>query len=406
VSVGAITNAQHGAAERALLAMHFNATTPENEMKWGVVAPTVGAYDFAAADAIAAFAVAAGLRLRMHTLLWGRLQLPSDLATEVAAASDPAARLRELIDAHLRTMTARYGDRAAVWDVVNEPLAVASGDYDANLFYETLGPGYITEAFRRMRALAPIAKLFLNEFLLGVPSAKADALVALVRDLRAADVPVDGVGIQAHFFPALPLPDPAALETLLRALGDTGVEVELTEVDVSIWHFRDDPDPFARQGEYYGAVSAACMAVPACRGITTWGLTDDETWLDTFPPFDAFAPNAPLLFDAAFQAKPAYFAVRDAVAARAVPFAEQARALRRAYREARRSRALAHPGGRSAIRDGARALRRAHRALRREDFARGCVALAAAGEVLAAAAGSAQPTTVAAVAALRADLDC
>jgi hypothetical protein len=175
---------------------------------------------------------------------------------------------------------------------------------------------------------------------------------------------------------------------------------------VSIWHFRDDPDPLARQAEYYGAVSAACMAVPACRGITMWGLTADETWLDTFPPFDAFAPNAPLLFDAALQPKPAYFAVRDAAAVRAVPFADEARVLRRAYREARRSMALAHPGGRAAVRDGARALRRAYRALRREDFAGGCVALAAADGILAAATGSAQPDLLAAVAAMRADLDC
>src|SRR5215470_13409993 len=58
VFVGAIRNQFQTAAERELLARHFNATTPENEMKWGVIAPTVGHYDFAPADAIADFAKA------------------------------------------------------------------------------------------------------------------------------------------------------------------------------------------------------------------------------------------------------------------------------------------------------------------------------------------------------------
>ena len=83
VFVGTITNRDHGPAERALLAQHFNATTPENEMKWGAIAPTVGTYAFTDADAIADFAAANGLRLRGHALVWGRLQLPQDLAAQV-----------------------------------------------------------------------------------------------------------------------------------------------------------------------------------------------------------------------------------------------------------------------------------------------------------------------------------
>jgi endo-1,4-beta-xylanase len=410
VFVGAITNQYQTAADRALLAAHFNATTPENEMKWGVIAPTVGSYDFAPADAIAEFASANALRLRGHTLVWGRLQLPQDLAAQVAAAPDPAAHLRALMMAHFETMIGRYGDRVRVWDVVNEPLAIFSGAYDANIFYQTLGPGYVADAFTLARALDPDAELFLNEFFLTLPGEKADAFVTLVRDLRAAGVPIDGVGIQAHFFPGLPLVDPAALATLVQSLGDLGVKVELTEVDVSLWHFRNDPDPLARQAEFFGRVATACLEVPACQAITFWGLIDSETWLDTFPPFDAFKPNAPVLFDGARAPKPAYFAVRDAVAARAVPFRDQAAALLARYDESAQAGTLvgseAGREARHALRQGRGALARALRLLARARFAAACERLGRVGDVLALATGVSAPSLRDAVLTLRTDLRC
>src|SRR5262245_896188 len=62
VHVGAIDNRNHDATERAALATHFNAVTPENEMKWGAIAPTVGSYDFTDADTITTFAADHDLR--------------------------------------------------------------------------------------------------------------------------------------------------------------------------------------------------------------------------------------------------------------------------------------------------------------------------------------------------------
>ena len=61
------------------------------------------------------------VRLRGHALVW-KQQLPANLEDTVEAASDPAAKLRELIDEHLSTVVPRYRDVVAVWDVVNEPL--------------------------------------------------------------------------------------------------------------------------------------------------------------------------------------------------------------------------------------------------------------------------------------------
>jgi endo-1,4-beta-xylanase len=410
VFVGAIANQHQTPDERALLARHFNATTPENEMKWGVIAPTVGDYDFAPADEVADFAAANDLRLRGHTLVWGRLQLPQDLAADVGGSVDPAARLRDRMGAHFETMLGRYGDRVRLWDVVNEPLDVFTGAYDANLFFQTLGAGYVAEAFTRAHALAPDAELFLNEFFLTLPGEKADALVALVKSLRQAGVPIHGVGVQAHFFPGLPLVDPAAIKALAQALGDTGVAVELTEVDVSIWHFRDDPDPLARQAEFYDAVVSACLDVPACRAITLWGLDDGGTWLDGFAPFDAFAPNAPTLFDAGLAQKPAYFAVRDAVARRAPSFLAHAQALATGFHDAFEGGGLRPAArgrrGRAQIRRIRRALAMTTRRIERERYPRACDALARARATLATTTGPSSPDVRLAAALLAGELRC
>ncbi len=402
VHVGATAARDQSPAVRALLATHFTAVTAENAMKWGVVAPLVGVYDVADADEIAGFAAANGLRLRGHTLLWGRLQLPADLDAQVGAAADPAARLRELVRAHVETMTRRYGGRVALWDVVNEPFDALTGDLDGNLFFRTLGPGWIAEAFTLARALDPDAELVVNEFSLSYPSPKLDALAQTVSMLRAAGVPIDGIGLQAHFFPFFPLPSRQAFEEALRALGSLGIPLELTELDVSLWHFRADPDPLARQAAFYADVVGACMAVPACRAVTLWGVHDGESWLDHFPPFDQAAPNAPLLFDTALQPKPAYAAVRDAVRTRATPFFAQARALRGALVDARKARAVTG----APARVSAKRLGRAGRYLRRGRFAVGCAQLGLADAALAGSVGPAAAALRARLASLRADLAC
>jgi endo-1,4-beta-xylanase len=335
VFVGTTIGSPDLPAEQATIPRDFNSITTENAMKWGELAPTVGNYDFADADAIADFAASAGVRLRGHTLMW-KHQLPADLEDTVEAASDPAAKLRELIDEHLSTVVPRYRDVVAVWDVVNEPLNEFTGNLDLNIFGRTLGETYIDEAFRQVHELDPDARLVLNEFFLtygfGTPfEGKTRGFLDLVERLLDRGVPIHGVGVQAHFnglVPTLiPLPTRDEFEGFLRELADLGVFVELTELDVSTNYFRGDPDPFARQAEFYGEVVAACMAVPRCTAVTTWGIDDSRTWLDRWELSAPLAPHEPLLFDASLEPKPAYFAVRDAVAAREGPFYQRASAL-------------------------------------------------------------------------------
>jgi endo-1,4-beta-xylanase len=88
-----------------------------------------------------------------------------------------------------------------------------------------------------------------------------------------------------------------------------GLLVEITELDLPLVIFSLDAEPLASQAQAYADVFAACLAVSACRGVTTWGVTDADSWLDDFDLLRFFAPNQPLLFDADGLPKPAYDAV-------------------------------------------------------------------------------------------------
>jgi endo-1,4-beta-xylanase len=309
IYVGAATSpAELASGVDAIVARDFDSLTAENQMKWSGVAPAPGVYDFGPADALVDFAEANGMRVRGHTLVWGRSNGPPVwLGADLAAAPDPAAHLRDLMLDHIDTVAGRYAGRIESWDVVNEPLAFTSGALDAsNPYFRLLGEGYIAEAFHAARAVDPNAKLFLNEFATERIPEKFAGLVALVEGLLADGVPIDGVGFQGHF---LTRPDRAALEAQLRTFAEMGLLVEITELDLPLVIFSRDVDPLASQAQAYADVFAACLAVSACRGITTWGVTDADSWLDDFDLLRFFAPNQPLLFDADGLPKPAYDAV-------------------------------------------------------------------------------------------------
>lgn len=320
--IGAAIDAPPEPAAEAIYPAQFNSVTAENAHKWGPLSDGLGRYDFSRGDQVVAFAEANGARVRGHTLFWGRGPLPADLAGQIAAAPDPAGRAREILVEHVGAVVGHYAGRIHSWDVVNEPLDFFTGNPDPNIMFRQLGIDYIGEAFRAAHAADPGAQLFLNEFFQDYQGEKARAFLSLAADLLAEGVPIHGVGIQGHISPGpdqLMPPDPAAFQAFLAELAALGLAVEITELDVSIFFFRGAADPLAEQARVYGELVGACIAVPACQGVTLWGIEDGDTWLDRTFPSSVVAPNRPLLFDEDLEPKPAWFATRDAIAGRIVP---------------------------------------------------------------------------------------
>jgi endo-1,4-beta-xylanase len=284
-----------------LAAEQFSQATPENAMKWGLVEPQRGLFDWGGADALVAFAQAHGQKVRGHTLLWHN-QMPGWLS----GGNWKAADLKAVIAGHIVTEVGRYRGKIYAWDVVNEPFN-DDGTWRSTLFYDTLGKGYIADAFKSAHAADPQAKLYLNDYNVEGINPKSDALYELAKSLKQAGVPIDGVGFQGHFDLQYPFPNDFADN--LRRFADLGLEVAVTELDVRM-ETPATPDKLAAQADYYRQTVQACLAVQACVGITVWGFADTYSWVPyTFP-----GQGAADLWDDNFGPKPALAAVQQALA--------------------------------------------------------------------------------------------
>ena len=288
------------------LLSHFSSLTPENALKIYSIQNERGVWKFADADAVVDFAVEHDMEIRGHTLVWAQDQFTPGW---LKAITDPA-ELRSVTAEYIETVMGRYSDRIHRWDVVNEPLASTGTAGSGSVWEEVLGPDWIAEVFAVAHAADPSAELWLNEYGTDWVPGKHEALVSLVKRLLDDGVPIYGVGLQTHRLSTVG-PSRVLMTRQLRDFADLGLKVAITELDVVTK--ASDPDPLPVQAAAYARVVDSCLAVPACEEITTWGVTDAETWLNGMPQF--FGPTRPLLFDRRFKPKPAFEAVRDALAA-------------------------------------------------------------------------------------------
>ncbi len=286
-----------GTQFRAVLASEFSVLTPENDMKFDRLRPAPSAFDFTRADALVGFAEANGMAVRGHTLVWHR-QLASWLTAGVWTPDEARALLEE----HVTTVTQHYRGRIAAWDVVNEALA-DDGSLRSGIWYDHLGREYIELAFQWAHAADPEAALFYNDYSLEWGGAKTDSAFALLSDLVARGVPVHGIGFQAHFQVGQ-LPSQDDLVAVFKRFAELGLGVHITELDIRI-PLPATADDLETQAESYARVAGACLSVPACDMLVMWGFTDADSWIPgAFPGF-----GQALIFTAAYQPKPAYWAL-------------------------------------------------------------------------------------------------
>jgi endo-1,4-beta-xylanase len=321
---------------RDTFAREFDSLTPENELKLASLQPHRGRFDFSTADEVVDFARRHDRAVHGHALVWG-LSLPLWLVDHGAtdalglrlapmvlprlpgalgrAVNNGATlltgwrrdELLAIMTTHIRTVMHHFAGTVGEWDVVNEPMA-ADGTLSPSIWERFIGPDYIGVALRAARAADPKAKLFINEYGVEGPGRKLEGLVRLVSELQARGVPLDGIGLQTHTH-ILGFHDRATLEATMRRFAAMGLEVQVTEMDVGTSLLAvAGLDRSARQAQAYGEAARACNAVAACKRFTTWGFTDRLSWLGV--------GEAALLFDAAYQAKPAFAAVRSAFAPR------------------------------------------------------------------------------------------
>lgn len=308
--------------ELLLAAKHFNTFTPENSMKWESVNPLPNEYQFDVADALVNFAKKNNQQLVGHTLVW-HSQTPDWVFEDDSGNLLQREQLLERMQHHIKTVAGRYADQIFAWDVVNEALN-EDGTLRESKWQQIIGDDFIEHAFMFAHQAAPKAKLYYNDYNMFKPEKRAGA-VALINRLKQKGIQIDGVGMQAHY--SLDYPDFAEVEDSIVAFAATGVDVMITELDISVLPFpenlaegADVSLDIALQQQYnpykagipkdveqklasrYQALFSIYKKHSDSIGrVTFWGVSDKQTWRNGWPMQGR--TDYPLLIDRNMQIK-------------------------------------------------------------------------------------------------------
>lgn len=298
----------------------FNMVTPENIMKSALIHPKWDVYNFELADKLVAFGKKHNMKINGHTLIW-HSQLPAFIRSIKSPDS-----IRTFFSDHIKTVAGRYNGKIYSWDVVNEALN-EDGSLRKTVFLESLGDGYVTEAFRLAQQVAPETELYYNDYNNEQPK-KRSGCIALIKKIQAAGVRIDGVGIQGHWHVGrVPLKD---IEESILQYAALGLKVMFTELDIEVLprnfqgaevsqrmtvNAQSNPYPDALPDSVQQQLAADYEALfklflkhkDKVTRVTFWGINDSVSWLNNWPIRGR--TNYPLLFDRNNQPKPAFYKV-------------------------------------------------------------------------------------------------
>jgi endo-1,4-beta-xylanase len=341
IGVAVNVAALHG-DDSALIVHEFNSVTPENDMKMGPIHPSENVYNWKNADAIVDFAVAHHIKIRGHNLCWHNQEAAWMFTGPDGKQVTKELLLQRLKD-HIFTVVKHYKGKIYAWDVVNEAVDDSNDStqiYRKSNWYNICGgPEFIAAAFRYAHEADPNAKLYYNDYNSEHP-VKREKIYKLLKNLVDNHVPIDGVGMQAHW--KLNDPSPDELRKALNEVTSLGLKVQFTELDITIRlpqprpaqgitppvTTNSVPDPGYTPEAEAKQIAQYKMAFDIFReykksitGVTFWNVSDRYSWLDSrgggLAGGAAAAQSAnrvvrkayPLLFDENRQRKKAYWAV-------------------------------------------------------------------------------------------------
>lgn len=304
-------------AQMALITKEFNSITAENAFKLALTEPEEGKFDWTKADSIADFCRANGLKMRGHTLLWH-----SQVGDWMFHDKDGNLVSKDVLFKRMKTHTdsimKRYADVVYAWDVVNEVIADerwARNPLRESLYYKICGDdSYIRKAFEFAREADPNALLFINDYNECDP-VKRDRLYNLVKTLKADGVPIDGIGMQAHY--NIYGPSEEDIEAALAKYSEIVDHIHVTELDVRVNNEMGGQLRFNRnEGAKISADQKLLQEAMYDRlfrllrkysdkvdCVTFWNLSDRDSWLGP--------NNYPQLFDFNYNPKNVYLVLRD-----------------------------------------------------------------------------------------------
>lgn len=314
-----------------LTIQQFNTITPENAMKFGPIHPEPDSFNFAAADQFVEFGEKNDMFIIGHTLVWHSQTsrwVFKDENGEDVDRDELLARMKN----HIDTVVGRYKGKVKGWDVVNEALN-EDGTLRQSNWLKIIGEDYIEKAFEYAHAADPDAELYYNDYNMH-QAAKAQGAVRIVKNLLDKGIRVDGIGMQGHW--GLEYPTVEEAEASITAFGQLGVNVMITELDINVlpdpWQWRSAdvgmdvdrekalnpyadglPDSVQQQltDQYEKLFALFLKHSDTVSRVTFWGTHDGHSWKNNWPVRGR--TNYPLVFDRAYQPKPAYYAIMNLV---------------------------------------------------------------------------------------------
>ena len=302
-----VTNAE----QQALIKREFNSMTCENDMKPEPTEPNEGQFNWENADRIANFCRANGIKLRGHCLMWhsqiGRWMTSDNPTKEV---------FYQRMKNHIQAIVSRYKDVVYCWDVVNEAMTDdknAEDPYRQSVMYKLCGDEFIAKAFQFAREADPKALLFYNDYNECDP-VKSKRIFNMVKKMKDAGVPIDGIGMQGHY--NIYGPTEKEVDDAITLYKTIVKHIHVTELDIRVNEEMGGQLRFSREGvnvtdsvkqhladQYARVFNVFRKHKDVVDCVTFWNLGDRDSWLG--------AANYPLPFDSEYKPKMAYEYIKD-----------------------------------------------------------------------------------------------
>ena len=287
--------------EMGVVPTEFNCVTAENCMKSEVISPKKGIFDFVLADQFVQYAQKHNLTIIAHAPIW-HSQCAKWLCHNEDGSLVTKEQLKENMRLYINTVYGHFRGKIKGYDVVNEAIE-DDGSYRNSDFYKIMGEEFIDWAFQCAQEADPNTELYYNDYSMAEPGKRA-TVVKMIQRLKSKGIRIDAVGLQTHI--GMDFPDFKEYEKSIKAFVEAGVDVQLTETDMSIlpnpytgadvatrFEYTPEKDPYKngitadqlkpwqkRFKELFAIINKYSKNV---KRVTFWGITDASSWKNDFP---------------------------------------------------------------------------------------------------------------------------
>jgi len=308
-------------AQKALVLKEFNSVTAENDMKPGELHPQEGVWNWEKADKIANFCRENGIKMRGHCLCW-HSQFADWMFTDKKGKDVKKEVFYQRLREHIHAVVNRYKDVVYCWDVVNEAIAddgrarpgQEQSPYRQSRHFKLCGEEFIAKAFEFAREADPTGTLIYNDYSTVDPG-KRERIYNMVKKMKEAGVPIDGIGMQGHY--NIYFPDEELLDKAITRFKEIVKHIHITELDLrmnnesggqlmfSLGEAKRQPAYMQTlQTDQYSRIFKVLRKhADVIDNVTFWNLGDRDSWLGV--------NNHPLPFDEQYKPKQCYRAIRD-----------------------------------------------------------------------------------------------